>query len=435
MRCYSNEPHTPLCSDISHSTLRIHRAPTTGGQYHWISEFAPREYQKFISYMMGWLCVLGWQTSCAAMAYFAGTQIQGLLVLNYPSYVYEQWHGTLLMIAVAAFGVIFNTLLARKLPLIEGMVLVVHICAFIGIIVSLWVLAPLSDSSVFTHFSDGGWNSLGGSALAGITAAIAPLLGADAPVHMSEELRDAGKILPRSMIWSTVINGALGWVMIITFCFCLGNLDEVLSSATGYPYIQVFYNATQSTRGTTAMSSFVIFMSIAGNLTMIATASRQLYAFARDQAVPFSPWISKVAWDLPLNSIFITFITSSLLSLINIGSPTALSSITSLGTSALLSSYICSIGCLIWRRLTGNPLPKSQFNLGKWALSINIVSEVFLVVMFVLVFFPESPDPAAASMNWAIVIYGAVVLLSMIYYFFRGRHRYVGPVEYVRKVD
>jgi choline transport protein len=28
-------------------------APTSGGQYHWVSEFAPRKYQKFLSYMSG----------------------------------------------------------------------------------------------------------------------------------------------------------------------------------------------------------------------------------------------------------------------------------------------------------------------------------------------------------------------------------------------
>jgi amino acid transporter len=28
-------------------------APTSGGQYHWVSEFAPREYQKFLSYVVG----------------------------------------------------------------------------------------------------------------------------------------------------------------------------------------------------------------------------------------------------------------------------------------------------------------------------------------------------------------------------------------------
>jgi hypothetical protein len=29
------------------------RAPTAGGQYHWVSEFAPRRGQKFLSYITG----------------------------------------------------------------------------------------------------------------------------------------------------------------------------------------------------------------------------------------------------------------------------------------------------------------------------------------------------------------------------------------------
>lgn len=400
-----------------------------------MSEFAPRKYQKFLSYLMGWLCVLGWQTGPASTAYVTGTNIQGLLVLNYPEYVAEKWHGTLLTIAISAFSVIFNIFLARKLPLIEGIMVVIHICAFVGIVTTLWVLAPLGNASaVFTEFSDPGWNSLGGSALVGITAGILPLIGADAAVHMSEELKDASKTLPRSMIWSTIVNGAMLWVAIITFCFCLGDLDDVLSSPTGYPYIQVFYNATESARSATAMSAFIIFILGATNMTMVATASRQLFAFARDQAVPGSDWLAKVTWELPINSIIITFITTSLLSLINIGSPTTLNTITSLQTSALLSSYICSIGCMTWRRLTNQPLPPSAFSLGKYGLAVNIISELLLVVMFILTFFPTTPKPEMASMNWSIVMYGGVVVLSLVYYVFRGRFRYVGPVEYVRKL-
>lgn len=64
--------------------------------------------------------------------------------------------------------------------------------------------------------------------------------------------------------------------MAITFAFCLGDMDEVLASPTGYPYIQVFYNATQSLRGANAMVSFVIVIIIAINLTTVASASRQL---------------------------------------------------------------------------------------------------------------------------------------------------------------
>ncbi|KAF5716472.1 choline permease [Fusarium globosum] len=414
-------------------------APTTGGQYHWVSEFAPPQYQKLISYLMGWMCVLGWQTSCASSAFIAGTQIQGLVVLNYPEYVPKPWHGTLLTIAVAAFSVVFNTLLARKLPLIEATVLVIHIFAFFGILVTLWVLSPRADATaVFTEFTDGGgWGSIGGSALVGILAGVLPLLGADAAVHMSEELRDASRTLPKAMISTTVFNGAFGWIMVITYCFCIGNLEEVIASPTGYPFMQVFLNSTQSTSSATAMASFLVIMTGFSNLTMVATSSRQLFAFARDHAVPFSPWFSKVptGWDVPINAILTTFLISSLLSLINIGSAVALNSITSLATTSLLSSYIVSIGCMIWRRSTNSPLLKSKFSLGRWGLAVNIVSEAFLIIIFVLAFMPGNPNPSPSEMNWSILIYGAVAVFSVGYYLFRGTHRYEGPVAYVRKLE
>jgi hypothetical protein len=79
------------------------------------------------------LCVLGWQTGIASVAFLAGGQIQGLIILNNNNYVPERWHSTLLIVAVASFAILFNTLLARKLPLVEATVLVLHIFSFIAI--------------------------------------------------------------------------------------------------------------------------------------------------------------------------------------------------------------------------------------------------------------------------------------------------------------
>ncbi|KAH7030603.1 amino acid/polyamine transporter I [Microdochium trichocladiopsis] len=415
-------------------------APTSGGQYHWASEFAPREHQKVISYLMGWLAVLGWQALAASTSFVAGTQIQGLLILAYPdTYGPEPYHGTLLSMALAAFSVFFNTVLSRKLPLIEGIVLIIHIFAFIGILVTLWVLAPLGDASVvFTEFTDGGgWGSAGASTIVGLLAGALPLLGADAAVHMSEELRDASRTLPKTMILSTIINGAMGWLMIITFCMCLGSLEDILASPTGQPFMQVFFNATQNAGSAIAMASFITALTVFCNITMVATASRQLFAFARDQAVPFSSFFAHIrpGWDVPANSIFFTFIVSSLLALINIGSPVALNSITSLSTTSLISTYIVSISCIIWRRATGAPMLKSPFTLGKWGLPINIASVVFLVFILVVAFMPSSPNPAPELMNWNILIYGVVMLISVAYFFAKGRHHYAGPVAYVRQLE
>lgn len=83
--------------------------------------------------------------------------------------------------------------------------------------------------------------------------------------------------------------------MIITICFCVGDLDRVTNSATGYAFIQIFYDSTGSVASATAMSVFVVFVLVAAYLTCIATASRQLFAFARDKGMPFSPWLASVS--------------------------------------------------------------------------------------------------------------------------------------------
>ena len=146
------------------------------------------------------------------------------MILNNVSYIPERWHGTLLIIAVATFSIVFNTLLARKLPLVEGVVLILHIFGFFAVFVTMWVLAPRSPAKeVFSSFQDNaGWGSVGLSVLVGQLAPIFSLLGSDAATHMSEELRDASYTLPRAMIWTGVVNSSLGFLMLVTFCLCLG---------------------------------------------------------------------------------------------------------------------------------------------------------------------------------------------------------------------
>ncbi|KAK4976937.1 hypothetical protein LTR42_002983 [Elasticomyces elasticus] len=103
-----------------------------------VSEFASPRYQRFLSYVVGWLGVLGWQVGVAFSGFLVGTQIQGLLALNYEWYIYERWHGTLLILAMLLFSVLFNTLLAHQLPLLEYIVLAIHLLGFLCILIPLW---------------------------------------------------------------------------------------------------------------------------------------------------------------------------------------------------------------------------------------------------------------------------------------------------------
>lgn len=122
---------------------------------------------------------MGWQTGIASISFLAGTQIQGLLVLNDESYQFERWHGTLLVIAIACFSIIFNTVAAKQLPMVEGLVLILHVFGFFALLIPLWVLAPRnSASAVFTEFADnGGWGNTGLACLIGMLGPVFTLLG------------------------------------------------------------------------------------------------------------------------------------------------------------------------------------------------------------------------------------------------------------------
>jgi len=114
-----------------------------------------------------------------------GTIIQGLIVLNVTDYVWHSWHGTLLTIAVVVFAILFNTVLAARLPLIEGTVLILHLAGFFAIIVPLWVMAPRAHPSILLDFSNnGGWSTTGVSAMIGLTSPMSVLIGYDCSVHM-----------------------------------------------------------------------------------------------------------------------------------------------------------------------------------------------------------------------------------------------------------
>ena len=112
---------------------------------------------------------------------------------------------------------------------------------------------------------------------------------------MSEELEDASLNLPRAMLLAIVINGILGIVTLITFCFCMGNVEDVVNSASAIPLIDVLYSVTGSLSGTVVLTTLLIVLTYFAIISCVAAASRQAWAFARDNGFPFSRWLSYVS--------------------------------------------------------------------------------------------------------------------------------------------
>ena len=103
---------------------------------------------------------------------------------------------------------------------------------------------------------------------------------------MSEEIKNASVVVPRSIMLSMFLNGATGFGMIIATLYCMGNIDDALNSPTDYPFMEIFAQATGSVGGASVLAAIIAIMQISGTVGSLASASRMLWSFSRDRAVP-----------------------------------------------------------------------------------------------------------------------------------------------------
>lgn len=140
-------------------------------------------------------------------------------------------------------------------------------------------------------------------------------------------------------------------------------------------------------------------------------------------------------WNLPVRSVLVSFVVTSALACINLGSDVALNAINSLGGVSVLTSYMVTISCLIWRRLRGSPLPPRRWSLGRAGLFINIGAVACLTPLWFFAFWPLATPVTAASMNWSQTMFGGVLLFALLWWFVKARHIYTGPVVQMTRID
>ncbi|KAL5372287.1 hypothetical protein DPSP01_013619 [Paraphaeosphaeria sporulosa] len=430
-------------------------APTAGGQYHWTSMLAPKFCRKIFSYFIGWHTMLGWHAIVASGCSVCAYLVRGLMILSNSSYRLNAWELLFLYWAILVLALSVNTLISRQLPNIESFILIHHMFGFFAILIPLVYFAPHGDAkAIFTSFNNGGaWPNDGTSFLIGCLGPAYSLLGADSAAHMSEEIRNAAVNVPRAMVFSILLNGTLGFGMLISALFCVGNTDLVLHSATHISFMEIFRQAVGSLSGALTMASLVTILIICANISFVATASRMTWAFSRDRGTPGWQILRRVEprTTLPLMSIAVTMIIATIFSLIGLGSTTAFSG---LGMSCLYTSYFIGNTFLLWRRLTGSIKPYSirdkilantpeadYLTWGPWKITepfgtiINAFGCAYLFVVMIFSFWPTKNHPRLDNMNYSSLVYGAFTVIIVFYYFLWGKRTYTGPVVEIHRAE
>ena len=165
--------------------------------------------------------------------------------------------------------------------------------------------------------------------------------------------------------------------------------------------------------------------------------------------------------SVPINAVLLTAVVSLALQCINFGSSTVLEDLVSITVAGLYSSYLVAVILLLWRRCTGHitftsltpidsqdssadlqqrkvrtltntanaPLTWGPWHIpGIYGIVLNAFVCCFLVVAWFWSFFPTILPVTAENMNYNCVLWGGVVLLSVVYYVVWGHKEFTGPI-------
>lgn len=156
--------------------------------------------------------------------------------------------------------------------------------------------------------------------------------GYDAPFHLAEECANANIASPRAIVMTAQLGLYLGWAIILVIVYTVKNIPDVVASDYGQPFGSLCLQVLGQRAGLALFSLNIIAQFFVGQGCTI-TATRVVFAFARDGALPRSKWWRKVdkRTKTPVLATWGVLAVSALLGLLMFASPVAIGAVFSIG--------------------------------------------------------------------------------------------------------
>ena len=216
-----------------------------------------------------------------------------------------------------------------------------------------------------------------------------------------------------------------GFLFNIVLCFCMGDPATILSSPIDQPVAQLFYNSLGPAGGITfTVCAFIILQFVC--FTATQSLARTVFAFSRDELVPFSHIWTKIdrRTGTPLYAVWISIFWCIAINLIGLGSYTAIEGVFNICAIALDWSYCIPILCkVIFRQFEPGP-----WHMGKWGYVVNVWACTWTLFVSIIFLFPTAMPVTPNTMNYAIVFLGFILVVAALWWYAGGRKYYTGPL-------
>ncbi|MDX6593709.1 MAG: hypothetical protein QOJ13_2905 [Gaiellales bacterium] len=423
--------------------------PTAGGLYYWSSRLGSPAWGWFT----GWFNLIGQIAVTAAICFGAATFISSLMNLWF-DYSLTKGHVFLTYSVILLLHGLINTFGARILAMVNNISAWWHM---VGVVVIVGVLFIVPDqhkslSFIFTetaNFSGFQGQDFGNPVFwyvfgLGLLMAQYTITGFDASAHMSEETRNASRTAAIGMVMSVVVSVIFGFILLVAVTSAIpGPLED-----TALQYTFAVQYIWQQSMGDQWAEFLLVIACVAQffcGLASVTSASRMMFAFSRDRAIPGHQLWRKVSPRdrVPVYSIWAICILSWALMLPTLKNPIVGYAV---GTSiAVIGLYIAFVLPIILRYRQRENFQRGAWHLGKhyrWIDPLAIAWIGFICILFLLPLFPDGiPGKASDNhflgflqVNWVDVNYapltvGAWVLFCGGWWLLSAKKWFKGPVR------
>jgi amino acid transporter len=386
----------------------VSQFPISGGLYPWARRLVGKRW----AWMAGW--VYGWALCCTMAAVATGIAPFLAQLFAHESTPLATTIIALVLIAATTSLNLSGTRLLSRVALFG------FICEILGAIVVggyLLIFARHQPLRVLIDTSAVGPGSYWPAFVASSLAAIFCYYGFEACGDVAEETPDPSRMIPKAMRMTIYIGGAAASWVCLAFVLAIPDLGDVLAGKDTDPIVTLLKAAMGDT-GLRAVILVVLISFVSCLLSLQAAASRLVFAYARDQMIFGSRFLSRMSpgRHVPAHALVVMGAIPAVIALSSLWLANAINTIISFAAVGIYIAFqMIVLGALLarvkgWR-------PAGLFTLGAWGVPINLLALAYGVAAIVNILWPR---PQSAADPW-YAVYGmsattaGVVLIGAAY--------------------
>ncbi|WP_336605976.1 amino acid permease [Streptomyces sp. BA2] len=399
--------------------------PTSGALYYMADRLGGRRW----GWYTGWLNLLGLLGAIAGIDYGAALFSGAFLNLKF-GFTPTPEKTFLIFLCILLLHAVLNLFNVRLVSLLNSISVWWHV-AGVAVIVGALAIVPdhhQSPGFVFGEFvNDTGWDNPLYVTAIGLLLAQYTFSGYDASAHLSEETSNASVTAARGIVRAIWASWIAGFVLLAGLTFAIQDYAGTQNSETGVPPAQIMIDALGESGATALLLIVIVAQLFCGNAET-AAASRMVFAFSRDNALPGSKLWRKVSsrTQVPVPAVWLSVGLAAVIALPSLYSTTAYTAVTAINVIGITPAYAIPI---FLRLRAGDRFQPGPWNLGRWSKPIGWVAVVWVGFVTVLFCLPQASPVTVDTMNYASIALVVVLTLATVWWFV-ARRSYSTPSAY-----